>query len=758
MSKKKVASKRAAEDIEATLSARIRGGKRRPAKHGDNGKGANGTGANGKVPPVRADNDKPDHGKGANGTGATGRDTDVTTVELGSSDAAGAPAQTEIPAGAPPPATARNGQGDPAGPTRSAPAAHGTDLAEPVVFPVPPTPPEHPVPVNGAGPDAASEPVTRRRAIEYHTSPSGEHFLVHAFIAGTPGLANARSYRWHRWLRPDVFAGVAVAAYLVPQVMAYSAIVNVDPVVGLWTALAALVTYAIMGKSRVLSVGPESTVALMAGTAIAPLSGGDATRAIALGSALSLVVAAWCFVGRMARLGVIAELLSQPLLVGYLAGGAVLMIVGQLGKMTGTKVTGESIVEQVTSFLHVVRETHVNTLIVGMGTLALLVLVHLVRHRWPAPLIAVAVATIVCTIFDLKSQGVAVVGAVPTGLPMPSLPAVTWSDVQGLLVAAIGVAIVAYGDNTLIARGFPAPIERDEDRSVNALDPQQELIALGGVHVAVGLVGGFPVSSSGSRTALALASGARTQMYSLVAALCVVVVLFVAGPLVANLPQAALGAVVFYAASKLVSWTEIKRLARFRRTELMLAACATVGTVVFGILAGVGIAIALSVAEMAQRLARPHDGVLGRVPGLPGMHDVADYPDAETLPGLVVFRYDAPLFFANVADLQRRALLVVDQENDAYPDSPARWFVLNVEANVEVDLTAADGLRELHGDLAERGVRLGLARVKHDLLEPLSRAGLTELIGDDMLFPTLPVAEEAYLAWAAANPYVPDES
>ncbi len=341
---------------------------------------------------------------------------------------------------------------------------------------------------------------------------------------------------------------------------------------------------------------------------------------------------------------------------------------------------------------------------------------------------------------------------------MPSLPAVTWSDVQGLLVAAIGVAIVAYGDNTLIARGFPAPIERDEDRSVNALDPQQELIALGGVHVAVGLVGGFPVSSSGSRTALALASGARTQMYSLVAALCVVVVLFVAGPLVANLPQAALGAVVFYAASKLVSWTEIKRLARFRRTELMLAACATVGTVVFGILAGVGIAIALSVAEMAQRLARPHDGVLGRVPGLPGMHDVADYPDAETLPGLVVFRYDAPLFFANVADLQRRALLVVDQENDAYPDSPARWFVLNVEANVEVDLTAADGLRELHGDLAERGVRLGLARVKHDLLEPLSRAGLTELIGDDMLFPTLPVAEEAYLAWAAANPYVPDES
>jgi len=319
-----------------------------------------------------------------------------------------------------------------------------------------------------------------------------------------------------------------------------------------------------------------------------------------------------------------------------------------------------------------------------------------------------------------------------------------------LIIAGLGVAVVAYGDNTLIARGFPANTEPDQGRE--ELDPQQELVALSGVHIAVGLFSGFPVSSSGSRTALALAAGARTQVYSLASAACVVAVLFAAGPLFADLPKAALGAVVFYAASKLVSWGEFRRLAKFRKSELVLALAGALSTVLFGILVGVGVAIGLSLLEMAQRLARPHEGVLGRVPGLAGMHDVADYPDAQTLPGLVIYRYDAPLFFANVGDLCRRALLVVEQENAASAEYPVRWFVLNVEANVEVDITAVDGLRRLYEDLNERGVRLGLARVKTDLRLPLSRAGLTDLIGEDMLFPTLPVAEEAYLSWAAANP------
>jgi SulP family sulfate permease len=341
------------------------------------------------------------------------------------------------------------------------------------------------------------------------------------------------------------------------------------------------------------------------------------------------------------------------------------------------------------------------------------------------------------------------VGDVPSGLPSLHLPVIGANDLKALAIGGLGVAVVAYSDNTLIGRAFrPEPDDHDD---VPDIDPQQELVALGGVHLAVGLVGGFPISSSGSRTALAITGGARTQLYSLVTAACVVLVLFVAGPMISPMPAAALGAVVIYAAGKLVSIPDFVRLTRFRRAELLLAVISLVGTVVFGILAGVAVAIALSLLEMAQRLARPHEGVLGRVPGLAGMHDVDDYVNATTIPGLVVYRYDAPLFFANVGDLRRRSMLVIHQENAAFPDPPVRWFVLNVEANVEIDITAAEGLRELHADLAELGVRLGLARVKRDLRLPLERAGLVDLIGEDMLFPTLPVAEEAYLAWAAGQ-------
>jgi len=590
-----------------------------------------------------------------------------------------------------------------------------------------------------------------RPAVGYNLAVNKGPSLANRLNTYAPGIGALRDY--HRpWLRADAFAGIAVAAYLVPQVMAYASIVGVPPVVGLWTALAALTAYAALGGSRVLSVGPESTVALMAGATVAPLAGGDPARAVALTSALALVVAGWCLVARMVRLGVASDLLSTPLLVGYLAGGAVLMVVGQLGRLTGTTVSGEGVVEQVTSFIRVVSDTDLLTLAVGAGTLGLLLAVGRLRPRWPGPLIAVASATIVCAVAQLADRGVAVVGHVPTGLPGVAFPAVTIEDFKRLAVAGLGVALVAYSDNSLIERGFPAPPDERGGMS-RRVDPDQELVALAGVHVASGLVGGFPVSSSGSRTALALAAGARTQLYSLVAAVVVIVVLFAAGPLLSQLPAAALGAVVLYAASKLVSLAELVRLARFRRMELILALAALVGTLTFGILAGVGIAIALSILEMIHRLARPHEGVLGRVPGLAGMHDVDDYPDAQTLPGLIVYRYDAPLFFANVGDLRRRALLAVEQENAADPKHPVRWFVLNVEANVEIDITAADGLRDLHSDLAKQGVRLGLARVKNDVRSALERANLVELIGADMMFPTLPVMEQGYLAWASEHPY-----
>ncbi len=591
----------------------------------------------------------------------------------------------------------------------------------------------------------------RRPALDYEPDRAEQLPRGERLRNALPGLRDLLIRYPRGDLRQDAIAGVAVAAYLVPQVLAYSAIVNVQPVAGLWTALAAIVAYAALGGSRVLSSGPESTIALMAGAAIAPMTGGDSQRALALCGLLSLLVAGWCVVARVLRAGIVADLLSTPLLVGYLAGGAVLMVVGQLGKVTRTAVEGESIVDQLRSFVAVVGGTHGLTLAVAVVTLAVILAMRRLAPSWPAPLIAVSLATVAAVVLHLPEAGVRIVGEVPRGLPMPRLPDVTWDDVKALVLPALGVAVVGYSDNMLIARGFPSPLREGESKSAARVDPQAELVAMAGVHAAIGVLSGYPASSSGSRTALALASGARSQVYSLVAGLCVVAVLFFAGGLLANLPAAALGAVVVYAAGKLVAVEDIRRLLRFRKRELMIAVVTTLGTVVIGILAGVLIAIAISLLEMTHRLARPHEGVLGRVDGLAGMHDVDDYPEAQTIPGVIFYRYDAPLFFANIGDLRDRVAKLVDQENAAYPQTPVRWLVLNVEANVEVDITAADGLRELAEELRQQGVRLGLARVKNDVHAPLARAGVIEAIGGDMIFATLPVAEQAYLRWAVAN-------
>ena len=594
--------------------------------------------------------------------------------------------------------------------------------------------------------------IERRQAIDYHLVPEQNQWFVKVFQAATPGLTFLVNRYDRAWLGRDVMAGIAVAAYLVPQVMAYSAIVGVPPVTGLWTSLVAMVVYTVVGGSRLLSVGPESTIALMAGLSVAGLAGGDPARVVELSAALSLIVAAWCFIGRALRMGVIADLLSQPLLVGYLAGAAALMIAGQLGKLTRTDVEGESIVDQMASFANVVTETHLATLLVGVGTLAAILIIHRIRPAWPAALMGVVGAILAYVVLGLGSYGVEVVGEVPTGLLAPRIPQVSWSEFRQLIVAGLGVAIMAYSDNMLFARGFPAlplPGERPSDSEV---EPQGELAALGIVHVAVGAFGGFPVSSSGSRTALALASRAHSQVYSLAAAVCVLIVLLVAGQITTMLPQAALGAVVVYAATKLIDVGKFVRLFRFRRREFLLALVTLGGTMVYGILAGVGVAVALSLLEMGQRLARPRSAVLGRVPGVPGMHNVADYPNSQTLPGLVIYRYDAPLFFANIGDLRRKVQRIVDEEQRAYPDTPLCWLLLNVEAITEIDITASDGLKDIHGDLEAQGIRLGLVRIKRELYRPLQRAGVIDLIGHDLLFPTLPVAEAAYVKWLGKNP------
>ena len=547
-----------------------------------------------------------------------------------------------------------------------------------------------------------------------------------------PGLLELKTYQ-RSWLRWDALAGVTVTAYLVPQVMAYGEVAGVQPVAGLWAILPSLAIYALLGSSRQLSVGPESTTALMTAAVVAPLAAGDPARYAALAAALAIVVGFLSVAAWATRLGFVSDLLSQPILVGYLAGVAVIMIVGQLGKVMGVPVEGGSTGSELRSVLLALGHTQPATLVLGLATLLLLFVAQWRFPRLPGPLLAVLLATATTAIFDLHGRGVAVVGDVPAGLPHPSLPPL--DAYAALLLPAVGVLLVGYTDNVLTARAFAS-------RGGYAVDANQELLALGAANLGAGLFQGFPVSSSGSRTAVGDASGSRTQLHSLIALVCVILVLLFLRPLLANFPVAALGAIVIYAATRLIDVAGFRRLAAFRRSELVLALAAFVGVLVFDILYGILVAIGLSVAELFRRVARPHDAIQGRVPGLAGMHDVDDYPEAELIPGLVVYRYDSPLFFANAHDFKARAMVAVEQQT-----IPVCWFVLNVEANVEVDITAVDAMEELRANLTDRGIVFALARVKQDLLVALRAAGIVDLIGADRLFPTLPTAVAAYDEW-----------
>jgi sulfate permease, SulP family len=546
-----------------------------------------------------------------------------------------------------------------------------------------------------------------------------------------PGLAALRR-RDLPAVRGDVLAGITVAAYLVPQVLAYAEVAGLAAVTGLWTAVAALGAYVVFGSSRQLSVGPESTTAIMTAVALAPLASGDGGRYAALAGALALLVGAICLLGRLARLGFLADLLSRPVLVGYLTGIALIMISGQLEKITGVPVDGDTFAAELLSFAASIGRVHLPTVLLAVAVLAFLLIGAKLFPRAPIPLLAVLLAAGATALLTADALGVRVVGSVPQGIPLPALPSVTLTDLTDLLLPAIGVAVVAYSDNVLTGRAFAT-------RNSHPLDADQEMLALGAANVAAGLLQGFPVSSSGSRTVIGDSLGSRSQLSSIVTLLLVVVVLFVGGPVLAAFPTAALGALVVYAALRLIEPAEFRRFARFRRSELALAVATTIAVLVLGVLYGVLAAVALSILDLLRRVSRPHAAVLGFVPGLAGMHDVDDHPGTTTVNGLVVYRYDAPLCFANAEDFRDRALAALDAAT-----APVRWLVLNTEAIVEIDITAADAVHTLCDELDTRGVVLALARVKQDLLHDLRHSGLAERIGTNRIFPTLPTAVAAF--------------
>ncbi|MEK7425087.1 MAG: sulfate permease [Actinomycetota bacterium] len=547
-----------------------------------------------------------------------------------------------------------------------------------------------------------------------------------------PGLAVLRGYQVG-WLRVDAMAGLTVGAMLIPQSMAYAELAGLPPQVGFYAVIGALIVYALVGTSRHLGVGPEPGTAILAATGVGAIAGGDTGRYIELMAALALVVSGICIVGAVARLGFLASVLSKPVLVGYITGVGLTLLSSQIASFTGAPITTDKFLPRLRELLTNVADVHSTTLILAAGTLTLLLVLGRAAPQVPAALVGVVLATAVAALFALEEHGVAVVGAIPGGLPVPGLPTVSIDDLAQLLPVAAGIALVGYSDNVLTARSIAA------GRGYR-IEANQELLALGLTNLSSGLSQGFPVSSSASRTAVPASLGSRTQLVSLVASAFVVVTLLALRPLLADIPQAALAAVIVSAAITIIDVSGYRSLWTVSREEFVLAIGATLGVIVFDVLVGVLIAVTLSIVVALYRIARPHDAVLGDYPDLDGWVDVGAYPEAATEPGLVVYRFDAPLFFVN-ADHFRERVEQVLAENPGEED----WLVLDFEGIGALDATALDVLAELVERLADLGVGVvAVARANDQVLSRLDRAALLEPAGALRVFPTINGAVRAY--------------
>ena len=553
-------------------------------------------------------------------------------------------------------------------------------------------------------------------------------------VRALPILAALRGYGLDSF-RADLVAGIVLSALLVPAGMAYAQAAGLPAITGLYATVGPLVAYFLVGPSRILVLGPDSALIAPIAATIIPLAGGDAGRSVALAAALALMVGAICVGAAAARLGFLTDLLSRPVRVGYINGIALTVIVSQVPKLLGFSVDASDFLGESIGIVRGVVDGRVVpvALVIGGGALVMMLVLRRVSRRLPGILIAVILATLAVTVLGLANQ-LTVVGAVPRGFAATGIPAVSLADLLALVPGALGIALIAFTDTSVISRTFAA-------RRGDSVDPDHELVALGVANVAGALIGGFPISSSATRTPVAEAAGARTQVTGLVGAVVVVLLLVVEPGLLTNLPSTALAAIVIAAALSLFDLSGAGRLLRLRRSEFGLSIVSFLGVVLFGVLPGIGIAVGLSLLDFIRHAWRPHDAVLGRVPNYKGYHDIERHPDALQVPGLLLYRWDAPLFFAN-ADLFRiRALAVVRGV-----EPPVRWLVVSAEPVTDVDTTAADALDELITDLARAGVELHFAEMKGHVKDRLRDYGVYQRMGDTCFHPTVGTAVKAYLA------------
>jgi high affinity sulfate transporter 1 len=549
-----------------------------------------------------------------------------------------------------------------------------------------------------------------------------------------PGLNTLRQYE-SSWLRQDLVAGLVMTTMLVPVGIAYAEASGVPGINGLYATIVPLLAYALFGPSRILVLGPDSALAPVILTVVLPLSAGDPQRAVALAGMMAIVSGVVCVAAGLARLGFVTELLSKPIRYGYMNGIALTVLLSQVPKLFGFSVTADGPVRQAWGIVGALLagRTNVVTFAIGGCTLALILLLK----RWPRVpgiLIAVSVATLVVAVFHLATRGVSVLGSLPRGLPLPRLPFVHVHDLGPILMGGLAVALVSFADTSVLSRTYATRLR-------SPVDPNQEMVGLGLANLATAFFQGFPISSSSSRTPVAEAAGARTQLTGVVGALAIALLLLLAPNLLRYLPHTALAAVVIAAAIGLIEVRDLRRIYRIQRWEFWLSMVCFAGVAVLGAIPGIALAIAIAVIEFLWDGWRPHSAVLGRVERVKGYHDIARYPEARLIPGLVLFRWDAPLFFANAELFHERVLDAV-----ANALTTVHWLVVAAEPVTSVDVTAADVVCELDDSLHAAGIELFFAEMKDPVKDKLKRFGLFTRFGERTFFATVGEAVSAYRA------------
>ncbi len=547
-----------------------------------------------------------------------------------------------------------------------------------------------------------------------------------------PGLKWLRNYQ-AAWLLNDVAAGLVLSAMLAPVGVAYAVASGLPGVCGLYATLAPLLAYAVFGPSRIMVLGPDSALVGVILGVVPALAAGDPAYALRLAGAMAIVAGAVCVAAGFAGLGFVTELLSKPIRHGYINGIALTIVIAQLPKLCGVKIEAAGPMRELWAFAQALAtgEGNAATFLVGAGTLLVVGFLRR-RARIPGALIGVGAATIAVVVWDLDRAGVSVLGPIPGGFPSFAIPLIRIEDVAPVVAGGCAAALVAFADTSVLSRALAG-------RDKSTVDPNQEMIALGAANMATGLFQGFPVSSSSSRTPVAAAAGAKTQMTCIVGAAIVGVLLVVSPRWLERMPDAALAAIVMLSAVALVDLAELGRLFRMQPWEFWLSMVCFAAVAVFGAVPGIGIAVAIALLEFIWDAWRPHSAVLGRVEGVRGYHDISRHPEARQEPGLVLFRWDAPLFFANAEFFKERALAAVESAA-----SPVRWLIVAAEPVTSIDVTAADALVELEAALKAAGVKLAFAEIKGPVKDKFRRFGLMDMIGEAFVFPTVGAAVDAY--------------